>query len=215
MTLPSLFPSPTLAPFAFDASAFFASVSARVADMRAQRAQPPLATDGQILIGQENLSQLTAAPGICLVPMGFEYKPSRNTRANVHALSPQILWSSWLLLSIHCWGDDDPKQVDPVYSFSSAIDLSRQALVSLQAANGGVPRVDIRGSEFVQKTDKNRMGRKLVLSVAIEVWVTDDPPIFMPPRTATTPGVHADVAIDVTSPDGSSTIQAVTFEVPS
>jgi len=169
---------------------------------------------GGLLIGQENLSQQLSPPSVCMVPRGFEYQPSRNTRANTNMLAPQILWSAWMILELHCWGDPDPMSVDRNYGFSTSMDLARQCLVALQACNGGVPRVNIRGSEWVQKTDVMRMGRVLVMNVAIETWITDDPPILMPARTDTTDGVKATVTVDATSPDGSSSIQAEQFDVP-
>jgi hypothetical protein len=211
---PIPFPSPSLPPFAWDFDNFFSAVSLRVAEMRQARNQLPLVPDGAILMGQESLSKMIDAPSIVVVPRGYSYRPARNTRQDQTSFSPHILWSQWMRLEAHCWGDEDPNQRSELYSFSTATDLSRQLLVALQGLNGGVPRVEISGAEWAQKSDVNRRGRMLVMSVSIETFVEDDPPILMPYATKATPGVQGEIVMNLTSPDGSQTTTEATFVAP-
>ena len=208
---PIPFPAPPAAPFDFDFQAFFGGVQAHVQRSRTQRQQPPLVPDNTILVGQETLPEHRDAPSIVIVPRGFKYAPARHTR---DSFVPQLLWSSWLELEVHCWGDDDPRRTMPLYSFSTATELARQVLVALQSVNGGVARVRIDESEFVQRTDTNRNGRTLVMMCSIEAFVAHDAPILVPLATSTTGGATMVITPNLTSPDGTSTISEGVFSVP-
>ena len=214
MTLPVPFPNPALEPFAWDFDGFFADISLRILEMRQARNQLPLVPDGAILFGQESLPKAVDAPSIVIVPRGYTYRPARNTRSNLTDFAPHILWSQWMRLEVHCWGDEDPEHRSELYSFSTATDLSRQVLVALQGLNGGVPRVEVGGAEWVQLSDVNRRGRKLVLTVSIETFVTEDPPALLPYATLTTPGVQTALKMNLVSGDGTSTTTEATFVAP-
>src|ERR1019366_3374339 len=121
--------------------------------------------DNTILVGQESLPEHRDAPSIVIVPRGFKYAPARHTR---DSFVPQLLWSSWLELEVHCWGDDDPRRTMPLYSFSTATELARQVLVALQSVNGGGPRVRIHGAEFLPRPQKNRNRPTPVMMCSIE-----------------------------------------------
>lgn len=212
--LPIPFLIPALEPFAWDFDGFFAGISERILEMRQARSQLPLVPNGAILFGQESLPKMIDAPSIVIVPRGFSYRPARNTRANLTERAPHILWSQWMRLEVHCWGDEDPEHRSELYSFSTATDLSRQVLVALQGLNGGVPRVEIGGSDWVQLSDVNRRGRMLVMNVSIETFVTEDPPALVPFATATTPGVQAAIKMNLATQDGSSTVTEAAFVAP-
>jgi hypothetical protein len=208
---PIPFPAPPPALFDFDFQAFFDGVERHVQTSRKIRQQAPLSPSNTISVGQETLSDLRDAPSINIVPRGFKYEGARDMR---NGFVPEILWSSWLQLECHCWGDDDASGVSQLNAFSSATELARQVLDALQRQNGGVARVRVEGAEFVQKTDTNRNGRMLVVRAAIETLLARDPPILVPLATATTPGAVISITPTLTSPDGTSTISEGVFVVP-
>lgn len=208
---PVPFPAPSAAQFDFDFDAFFAGVQDHIQTSRKVRRQPPLVPENTVVVGSETTSDLRDAPSIYVVPTGFKYRPARNTR---DGFVPALLWSWWLDLEAHCWGDDDPEGVRSLYGLSTATELGRQFLNALQHVNGGVSRVEVGGSEFIQRTDVNRNGRMLVLRASIEGFVAKDPPILVPLATSTTPGATFVITPNITSPDGTSTISEGVYVVP-
>jgi hypothetical protein len=197
--------------FDFNFDAFFAGVQASIQASRQSLNQAPLVPKGEILVGQEQLSEHYDAPAITVVPRGFRYVPARNFS---QSLIVRHIWSWWLDLEVHCWGDDDPQGISQLYSFSSATELARQFLAALALAAGGPARVQPGSSEWVQHTDVNRRGRKLVCRPSFERHVNADAPLPLPLATSTTPGVTFSFAAQETSPDGSSTVTQAIFTVP-
>ena len=208
---PFPFPQPVPRAFDFDFDAFFAGVQAHVQESRAILGQSPLIPRGEILVGQEQLPQNFAPPVITVIPRGFRYVPARHFGAN---FVPKPIWSWWLDLEVHCWGDDDPSGTSALYSFSSAAELARQFLTALALAAGGPARVQPGASEWVQLTDVNRLGRILVIRPSFERHVNLDPPILVPVATSTTGGAVIDITANLTSPDATSTISEAVFAVP-
>lgn len=211
MTLPNPYAQPQLLPFEVDLSTFFADVSAHIRASRVRRQQPSLVPSGAVLVGQEYLAQYDGPPRIVVVPLGASFAPARHTRDGI---DPTMLRSMWIECEAHCWGYDDPSGNDPIYGFSTAIELWRQLFDAMQRINKGVPNVRDTGGQFVQVTDKNRNGRMLNVSFAIWSALVKDPPIYVPIKTATTPGADFDITASLESADGSEVQQEAQFTVP-
>jgi hypothetical protein len=194
-----------------DLEQFFLTVQDHIQQSRTILGQSPLVPRGEILVGQEQLSQQWDAPNIIVVPKGFRYAPPRHFGKG---FNPKPLWSWWQDLEIHCWGDADPSGSSDIFSFSTATELSRQFLVALASAAGGPARVQPGGAEWGQKTDVNRQGRVLILRASFERHVNLDPPIEVPVAGSTTTGIVMSVIGELTSPDDSSTVTEATFTVP-
>ena len=211
--VPWILPYPIPAPrrFDFDFEAFFLTVQDHIQQSRSILGQSPLVPRGEILIGQEQLSENWDAPNIVVIPRGFRYAPSRNFQEGF-GTRPQ--WSWWQELEVYCWGDQDPANTSDLYSFSSATELARQFLNALSHATGGPARVQPDSAKWAQLTDVNRLGRVLVLGVSFERHVNLDPPIQVPVSSSTTAGIVMSLTANVTSPDGSSTISEAVFIVP-
>ena len=110
-------------------------------------------------------------------------------------------------LEISRWGDADPNKLNELYSFSTALELAREIIVSLCDTNYGPANVRVSNSERGPETDISRLGRKLFLKVEVETFVVRDPPLLVS-------GEAASVTGDLQSIDGSTTQQVVTFTVP-
>lgn len=210
----TLYPLPTPPTFEVDFSRLLLDVTSQVQQMRVRRRQPPLVPNGVILFGQESLSELESAPAIHVVPRGFVYKHARET-AN-QDFDPRRLFSQWMQLECHCWGDDNPDRItDTLYAFSTATELARELLVAFCDNNFGPHSVDVTASQFIQKTDQNRQGRTLILHVELETFVARDPPWLGP--IATTPGgpgISVGATVYAQSQDGTSTVGEATFTIP-
>jgi hypothetical protein len=206
MATPIVFPPPTLPEFEVSFGRLFSEITAQVQYMRGRRQLVPLVPRNTILYGQEVLSELESAPSIAIVPRGFTYRHARET-AN-ETFDPRRLFSQWMMLECHCWGDDNSANpADNLYAFSTATELARELLVAMCDNNFGPHAVDVTGSEFIQKTDVNRQGRVLVLHVELETFVVRDSPLLIPSVTTL-------VTVGAQGADGTSTVAETTFTVP-
>lgn len=203
----------------FNVGAFFEAVSEHIAQVRTVRNLPALVSSdgarvGQVQVGEEYLAAFKDAPGIVVVPVGAYYEPARHLQSNgggigIQAGNPKILWSQWLRWDAHVWGyPDNLSDVMDVNSFSFTLELAREFLDALRHVNGGIPRIKPEVARWVQNTNLNRVGRKYVLTFALETYVTDEPYIILSPVTA-------DVSVSMLSADGSSTTSETdSFTVP-
>ena len=208
---PYPFPQPKPRRFDFDFEAFFLTVQDHVQQSRAILGQSPLVPRGEILLGQEQLSQNWDAPNIVVIPRGFRYGPPRHFQ---DSFNPKPFWSWWQELEVYCWGDPDPGGASDLYSFSSATELARQFLIGMTKASGGPARVQPESATWAQSTDVNRLGRVMILRVSFERHVNVDPPIEVPVASSTTTGIVASLTAQITSPDGTSTVTEALFTAP-
>ena len=207
---------PQLLPFEVDFETFLMSVETQVRSMRRARSLKPLVPDA-LLVGQESATRQVAPPSCCVVPTGYRYNsarlPDRDT-VGYTQIEPKPVWSQWMQLDVICWGDDDPEKLSRTYSFSSATEIGREMLVALADNNYGPSSVRVQGAEWVQDTNQQRNGRKLLVRVEVETFVVRDPPAFVPIASPTTPGVQADVTMYLQTADSASTETEVVFLVP-
>jgi hypothetical protein len=212
MTSPALplpYESPPLVEVDFDA--FFLAVEHRITNSRIRCRQPPLVPDGRILVGQETLSKQISSPSIRVVPIDVRFTESDFIPDNIE---PRTLYSQWLRLEAHCWGYDSDDPSKPLWGFSSSLELARQFIVALCDSNLGPANVRVLGGEWVQRTDINRQGRVLVVTVEIETWLTRDPAVQLPAATSTTPGVQATVGVSIENPITGTPTSGASFVVP-
>lgn len=222
----SPFAARLLPQFEVDFDRLINEVNSKIQSSRRRRGQAPLVPDGVMLIGQESVAKIDSAPGIVLVPRGFRYEHARevvdragspaDTSNSLPDFDPRPVFSQWLELEAHCWGDDDPSLKSQNYAFSSATELARQLVVALVDTQGGPHAVQITGAQFVQKVDWNRQGRMLVLDIEVETFVIRDAPYLLPVAGpgGNPPGVVGAVVVSAQSQDGTSTVQETTFSLP-
>jgi hypothetical protein len=207
---------PTPPAFDVDFDEVFRLVSADIAAVRVSRKLRPLVPQAAVLVGREYSGQEMSPPRIVVVPTGARYAPGRRVGKqtgvfDIPNANPAIFWLQWLTFRAECWGEETPRGAQvgsSLYSFSTAVELARELMGALVRVLGGVPNIQIDGAEFDQPRDVVRFGRLYVLNFAIGTNVTDEPWVLVNPVTA-------DVAVDITSPDGSSTADnVVQFQVP-
>jgi hypothetical protein len=211
MTFPLPFPDPILPPADIDFAELFTSVSSAIQHMRTRRNLLPLVPNGVVQVGQETLSEEFDAPCIRVVPRGMRFQPGETRYGD---FSRQFLQMQWIQCECHLWGDDDPKKIDPLYSFGSTVELLRELVVALASALGSITNLHVDGGRWEQKTDVNRSGRVFVADIALRYFILTDPPLLVPIATATKPGVQADVTANLQTADGSSTVTEAIFLAP-
>jgi len=210
---PLPYPQPVLPPFTIPVEEIFFKAQSLIASMRKRRNIPALNPDGQILLGQEQLSRELSPPYCIVIPTGATFEPARKLRDGIE---PEMLEGQWLEFEAHCWGYEDPDSRTSTYSFSTAVEVWRELYWSLTLVNGGVPNVRASMGEWVQKTDINRLGRVLVVRFALRTWLTADPPIFAPFATTGVPGIEISVDgnLQNTLQNPTSTVTEAVFVVP-
>ena len=209
MTFPSPWPFPSLPQFDVNMAKILGLAQANFQDSRRLRKQPTITPNGEWLIGQENLAQLVSAPAVFVVPRGLRLHDAQKTDVQ---LDRTLFLSNWIQLEIHCWGGDDPTGVDLSYGFSSAIELFRQVYVGFAETVGSF-RVKVKAAEFRQLTDVDRQGRMLISLIGVQEYLAKDPPVLVPQATGTTQGLDALVTMNLSSADGTSTVQEAQFTV--
>jgi hypothetical protein len=207
--------------FASQLATLFGGIQAQIAGVRTALSYPQLngpdgSGTGTIAIGHEYINQELAAPSIVIVPLGEEAAPAQRAGQNVQAgadgtvaIYSKILWSSWLTFEARLWGDPDPNfgsTQNVLYDFDSTLELRREFLEALWANGGGIPGVRFDGGRWIQPQDDARSGRGYLLSFSVRSRIDQEPYIYIPFATATTPGVTLDASFVESSPAGGSSV---------
>lgn len=209
-----------------DISILFANVQTHVISQRSRQGLKPLVTGG-FLFGQEQQRREHAPPRIVIVPTGATYAKTRRMPQGLPTgqrtdLNPKVFLARLQSFEAHFWGDPTSTpsapmtMADLVSDFNACTELERAFLDGLRIYCGNNFNLHIERSEFRQPTDDIRLGRLLVLAFSVETQVSTLPATPLAYSTAPVPGSSFDVhvAIEATSPDGSSTESAGVIIIP-
>lgn len=200
-----------------DFVAIFSQIFGEMTAVRTARGLPPLTA---YHMGAEWLLAEEDAPRIVVVPTGASYEKYRglgDQTGIVGDFNPKPFYRRLVSFDAYCWGNDKPStstETDTWVSFNTAIEIEREFLVAVVHNVGGPAAVEMRGSKWDQPTDMNRRGRLLVVSLALETIVSQEPYIVLPFSTASTSGVQIDATISMLWPDGTSTVAGVIIAPP-
>jgi hypothetical protein len=203
-----------------DFAAIWTAIFSEIVTVRAGRSLPA----ATLHLGQEWLVAQESPPRIVIVPTPGDYGPARamggaSGPANFFqqsSFNPKTFWLRYLSFDAYIWGNESPAPSSPPvenpdlwYSFSSAVELERELLISLAHNCGGPAAIRLGGYRWDQPADLQRLGRLLVVSFAIQTPVTQEPYTILPYATQTTSGVQVSATIEEVFPDGTSSIAGV------
>lgn len=123
-------------------------------------------------------------------------------------------WRGHLHFDVHLWGDPDPTGQNPLWDFSTTTELYREFVIAWAQNLGNIPNVNIGEGVWRQPTDDKRLGRLLVVPVAWAADISQEPWIVLPYATSTTDGVQVDTTVEMSFPDGSTSVAGVIVAPP-
>jgi hypothetical protein len=151
----------------------------------------PALTDGQILLGRDNVSEHSAPPRIVIVPRGIDRGPRIASTTNRARVAEQITERSQRLtgtdihiLDVHCWGQRLPIP-DPAYDFDVVMALESAVKDSayLLFGQSSEMRSGTWDDEKERATQMIKSGHLFTFGMTIHVPVLDNALGFVPGGT--------------------------------
>lgn len=151
----------------------------------------PALTDGQILVGQDNVAEHSAPPRIVLVPRGTGIGPDDVSVPNANRtaerrlqVAQRSLGSDALQCDIHCWGQRLPVP-DAVYDFDITLALSQAFRASSYLLFGQsiIPGAGVWDDDKARATQLIKAGHLLSFPISIDVPNLDVTLGYVPPGT--------------------------------
>lgn len=171
----------------------------------------PALTDGQILLGRENVKEHSSPPRIVMVPKATQVGPDdmsvpsgKRTAERQFQIAQRSIGSDALTFEVHCWGQylpvPDPQvDFDVTNAIAQAVKVSSYLLFGA-ASKRGAGRWD---DERERATQLVKTGHLFTFELSVDVPVLDYPLTFAPTNvvmetTVQSPTPQTAQVIDVT-----------------